>query len=105
MPPAMIQGMIGVRSRIVRLSSETGWGDWVEDFFIVSDEVMCGDINGDLGINILDITSMIDYLYREGPEPFRLESADVNSDGNLNILDVTYLVNYLYRDGPDPDCP
>jgi len=65
----------------------------------------CGDTNGDGAINILDITYLINYLYRGGPAPDPLGKADVNSDGTVNILDITYLINYLYKGGPAPDCP
>jgi len=66
---------------------------------------VCGDANGEGNINILDITFLINYLYKDGPAPNPEASADVNSDGGINILDVTYLINYIYKDGPLPDCP
>jgi len=68
-------------------------------------EALCGDANGDLTINILDITYLISYLYKGGPPPVSPEMADVNGDGTVNILDITYLLNYLYKGGPAPDCP
>jgi len=71
---------------------------------VVSLLSLCGDINDDGNINILDITYMINYLYKDGPEPPSSEAADVDNSGTLNILDVTYLVNYLYKSGPDPFC-
>jgi hypothetical protein len=66
---------------------------------------MCGDLNGDETINLLDITYLVSYLYRDGPQPEPIESADVDNSGGVNLLDVSYLVSYLYRDGPDPNCP
>ena len=66
---------------------------------------ICGDINSDGNINILDVTSLIDYLYKNGPEPTPPQSADVDHSGTLNILDATYIINYLYKEGPEPDCP
>ncbi|UCD94945.1 MAG: SBBP repeat-containing protein [Candidatus Zixiibacteriota bacterium] len=67
-------------------------------------EGVCGDANDDEAINILDVTYIVNYLYKEGPEPDPIEVADANGDGNINILDVTHLVNYLYKNGPDPIC-
>ncbi len=67
-------------------------------------EYICGDANGDLGVNLLDITYIIGYLYSEGPAPEPLEAADANGDSVINLLDLTYLINYLYREGPDPVC-
>jgi len=65
-----------------------------------------GDVNADGVVNLMDMTYLIDYLYRNGAElkPC-LEVGDVNSSGSVNIQDVTYLVGYLYRSGPAPSCP
>jgi hypothetical protein len=66
---------------------------------------VCGDANGNGTVNILDITYLINYVYKGGPAPDPLESGDVNSTGTINILDITYLINYVYKGGPDPYCP
>ena len=66
---------------------------------------VCGDVNCDLLINILDIVYLINYKYKEGPAPDPLESADVNRDNELNILDIVYLINYLYKNGTQLMCP
>jgi PKD repeat protein len=71
---------------------------------MVSLAYVCGDANGDDQVNILDLTYMINYLYKSGPPPVPEESADTNGDGNLNILDVTYSINYIYKGGPEPVC-
>ncbi|MEW5923441.1 MAG: S8 family serine peptidase [Candidatus Zixiibacteriota bacterium] len=60
-----------------------------------------GDANFDGSINILDVTFLINYLYRGGPAP-ELYCGDANASGNLNILDATYLISYLYKGGPPP---
>ncbi|UCD95076.1 MAG: putative Ig domain-containing protein, partial [Candidatus Zixiibacteriota bacterium] len=66
---------------------------------------LCGDVNNDGLVNLLDISYLISYLYREGGEPLPPEAADANGDYNTSLLDVTHLVSYLYRDGPGPACP
>jgi hypothetical protein len=66
---------------------------------------LCGNVNNDNMVNILDITYMIAYLYTMGPEPIPPTSGDVNGDGLTNILDITYLIEYLYLGGPEPNCP
>ncbi len=65
---------------------------------------LCGDANSDNGVNILDVTFLINYLYKEGPPPLNADLADANGDGTINILDVTILVNFLYKSGPPPQC-
>jgi Dockerin type I domain len=66
----------------------------------------CGDVNGTVICNIMDITYLISYLYKGGPPPVPLESSgDINRSGDVNIQDITGLINYLYRGGPPPSCP
>jgi photosystem II stability/assembly factor-like uncharacterized protein len=65
---------------------------------------ICGDVNGDQAVNILDISYLIAYLYQGGPPPDPFESGDANGDGDINILDITYLIAYLYQGGPEPTC-
>ena len=65
---------------------------------------MCGDANFDQAINLLDVSYLVDFIYRNGPQPFPNGAGDNNADGEINILDVSNLVNYLYRNGPPPVC-
>ncbi len=64
----------------------------------------CGDVNNDLSVNLLDITYLINFLYKDGPAPDNPPAADVNGDGNVNLLDITYLINFLYKVGAAPIC-
>jgi hypothetical protein len=61
-----------------------------------------GDANGNGIVNILDITFLISYLYKQGPSPDPMICGDANCNQQLNILDITYLIGYLYKSGPDP---
>jgi hypothetical protein len=65
---------------------------------------VCGDANGDGTINILDVTFLINYVYKGGPPPDPLVAVDCNGDYRVNILDITYLISYLYMGGADPIC-
>jgi len=65
---------------------------------------LCGNINLDNAVNIIDITYMIDYLYNFGSAPDPLIAGDVNDDSFINIIDVSYLISYLYNSGPSPEC-
>ncbi len=66
--------------------------------------MICGDVNGSNTVNILDITYLISFLYKEGPPPDPYAAADVNGSGTVNILDITYLISFLYKEGPEPAC-
>jgi hypothetical protein len=64
--------------------------------------VMAGDANHSGTINILDVSYIINFLYRAGPAPIPPAAADVNCNGTTNIIDVSYLISYLYKGGPAP---
>jgi len=70
----------------------------------VSLPFLCGDVDKSGGVNILDITYLINYLYKDGPPPDPPVSGDADGSGGLNILDITYLINYLYKEGGPPIC-
>ncbi len=61
------------------------FGQIVEDIFM-------GDVNGDLEINMDDVTALIDILLSGETA---LQTADCDQDGSININDVTTLINYL----------
>lgn len=65
---------------------------------------VCGDINSDTVMNILDITFLVNYLYKGGEAPQDVSVCDVDLNGSVNLLDVTYLIRYLYLNGTVP-CP
>lgn len=67
---------------------------------------LMGDADNSGAINSLDITRLVNYLYKGGPAPVPLVAVgNANGDMNLNILDITYIINYLYKHGPAPKCP
>ena len=69
---------------------------------VIAEYVVRGDADNSGGINIMDVSYMINYLYKGGPPPVTLRAGDANSSAVLNIMDVTYLINYLYKSGPPP---
>jgi hypothetical protein len=67
-------------------------------------DVLCGDVNGDDLINVMDIGYLLTFLYKNGPPPFSFDAADVNNSGTITPADVTYLINALYKGGRPPIC-
>ena len=54
-----------------------------------------GDANGDLTVNVLDITAVIAYILNQNPHPFLFDAADLNSDSTINILDVIDIIDVI----------
>jgi len=78
----------------------------VQTDLIISEVQDCDCVPGEADglelINILDIVYIINYKYKEGPDPIPYEicSGDVRLDCLINILDVVYLINFKYKSGP-----
>jgi C1A family cysteine protease len=73
--------------------------------FSIKVDFLCGDADRNQSVNMLDITYLIGYLYKEGAAPYPLEAGDVNDDLSVNMLDILSLIAYLYKSGPEPVCP
>ncbi len=70
-----------------------------------TDVLICGDVDNDGEVSILDVIFLVDYKFRGGPAPAHMEMADVNSDGVVNILDIMDLIEFKFKNGPGLNCP
>ncbi len=68
-------------------------------------DFICGDLDKDTNICLLDMIFLVNYLYKGGPAPDPIESADVNSDGSIDFIDLIHLRDYIYMEGNPPSCP
>jgi len=80
-------------------------GGWSSVKQVVVYSYVAGDADHSGSVNALDVTRIINYLYKNGAAPNPLEAGDTNGNGVTNALDVTYLINYLYKGGPAPKYP
>jgi hypothetical protein len=66
-----------------------------------------GDVNGGGdGVNVADLTYLVDYLFFGGPLPPCEEEGNVDGTGGINVGDLTYQADYLFFGGPAPAvCP
>jgi subtilisin family serine protease len=58
-----------------------------------------GDANGDLEVNVLDVTTIVAYLLDNDPRPFLFDAADLNGDGVINVLDIVGVINLILNPG------
>jgi hypothetical protein len=74
-------------------------GYWQETLY----EFLRGDANSDGVINVSDAIYLLNYLFRNGPEPDPYALGDANNDGQILVGDAIFLLNYLFRGGPAPE--
>ncbi len=66
-----------------------------------------GDVDHSNNVDILDLTYLVDFIFRGGPGVTPAFIGDMNGDcSNVNILDLTYMVDFIFRGGapPVPGC-
>ena len=68
--------------------------------------VICGDVNGDMRIDVGDMVTILNYLFK-GCKPPRCprSHADLSGNGVLNLGDAVCLHGYLFKSGGCRDCP
>lgn len=54
-----------------------------------------GDANEDGEVNVMDITTIINYILGANPTPFNYNNANVNGDDAVNVMDVTAIINII----------
>ena len=67
--------------------------------------MLAADVDCSGGQDIADLTYLVGYMFKDGPEPWFMSVADVNgSSGPIDIADLTYLVVFMFKGGPAPAC-
>jgi len=61
-----------------------------------------GNVDGNPGVLVSDLTFLVNYLFKGGNPPVPYESGDVDCENSINVADLTFLVNYLFKGGPPP---
>jgi hypothetical protein len=64
-----------------------------------------GDVDNSGGVDISDLSYLIDYLYISFTPCCLLSAADVSPDGNIDISDLSRLIDYLYISFNPLQCP
>ncbi len=66
---------------------------WKE--FHILRRYLLGDANGDGNVDVMDITTLIDAIMGNDPDPFVFYSADVKQDDEINVMDITGLIDII----------
>ncbi|MBN2227448.1 MAG: M6 family metalloprotease domain-containing protein [candidate division Zixibacteria bacterium] len=83
-------------------------GSRILEFFRSDGSTVCdcepGEVDGQEGVNLLDILYLIGTVYQDGPSPipYAVCSGDTNCDCSVNLLDILSLISYVYTGGETP---
>jgi len=61
-----------------------------------------GDANSDGRVDVGDVITIINYVFRGGPPPDPLKIGDANGDCSTNVGDAVYLIKFIFSSGPPP---
>ncbi|MBK7141107.1 MAG: immune inhibitor A [bacterium] len=67
--------------------------------------IIIGDLNGDMLIDISDLSYLISYLLGLVSAPVPLERANVNCAGPVDISDLSRMISFMVGQSPAPSCP
>ncbi len=62
---------------------------------VPSEEPAEGDLNGDGGVNVLDLQLCVNVFLGVENDPMIIARSDVNGDGNVDVLDVQAIANLV----------
>ncbi len=66
---------------------------------------LCGDVDHDGLVNMVDLTTLINYLYAGAPKPPCYEESDMDDYEVVTLSDLVYFHHYASGGGPAPTCP
>jgi len=67
-----------------------------------TDDYVCGDVNNDDIVDMMDVIYLVSYVFQSGSAPPIVDAADMDGYTGLNISDVRFLVAWLFTGGPPP---
>jgi len=82
----------------------TGSTSSLSYFVVAIPGFICGDLNSDNTVDILDIVYYINWIFHGGQAPAVEEAANVNCDNRINILDIVTMIDFKFMGGPPLNC-
>ncbi len=95
MPPSQDGYYVHQPWAVTKVGADEVWMPEVRTYPCVG---MRGNVNADLadGVDISDLTYLVNYLFVAGPPPKSSEETDVTASLTIDISDLTKLVNHLF---------
>ncbi len=96
------------------IENSTVWPAW-DGPYCFEVAACCNGMRGNVdmagsgdGIDVSDVSYLVNYLFRSGVEPSCYNEANINGsiESGINVIDLVDLVGFLFRSGPAPaQCP
>ena len=77
--------------------------NWYPYFWLIVEDFILGDVNGDGEVNIADVNALMDIILGGEADKATLRRADVNSDKEKNIADINALIDIILKDNDEPE--
>ena len=93
--------------RVRTLDSASHSSDYqTTPFSFIYQSFVCGNVDGSASSqpDIADITYLVAFMFKSGPDPIPLVAGSVNCDEVVDISDLTYLVSFMFKSGAAPCC-
>lgn len=63
--------------------------------FLLNEEVLSGDANGDKVVDALDINAIINHIANPDAYSIKIKAGDINRDGVIDALDINAIINQI----------
>ncbi len=81
------------------ITNITMHGDGTVSFNFMGEDFLKGDVNGDGGVDVADISAIITYMTIGDNKNVRLMDADVNGDGEVDVADISATITVMINEG------
>jgi len=89
---------LSIGANVIAIASQAS----LETTFSSYSDSLCGDVNNNGAVDVLDITSLYQYIFRGSPPPPSLSNADMDGCPGVTVRDLRFLIARILEGGRLP---